>query len=193
MTEKIRKLLALVVDDDDELREEHNPDKAATVGPSLPQGEGCAGGLRDGREAWSGKRDPVDIVVLDMQMPRSPRHALPEKNAGVDTLNIYAKLGLVKEQCRVIVFTAYPSYENCANSVKAGAYAYIPKLEQTDGSGGGLDELIGVCRNLLLDTQQATSTEPDHDEWLRRTSRGCEKFGGQWVALVDGKIAEKLP
>ena len=62
----------------------------------------------------------------------------------MDALNIYAKLGLVKEQCRVIVFTAYPSYENCVNAVKAGAYAYIPKLEQPDGSGGGMDGCPGL-------------------------------------------------
>jgi CheY-like chemotaxis protein len=109
-------------------------------------------------------------------------------DAGIQFLRSF---GIAK--CPIVVFTAYPSYEDCVRAVNAGATAYLPKQEQEVYNGrweGGIDRLIDKCRTLLDKTRAVETRLPPDGPWLDRNYEWLrEKFGGQWVAFVRAELA----
>ncbi len=187
-----RTQLVLVVDDDDEIRDEIIPQRLAELDVRCIMARDIQEAFELAEEHAPERGDPIDLVILDMHLPHSSKHVRIEEEAGVLILNISDGLQLFGPQCQSIIFTAYPSYENCVSSVKAGAYAYIPKFQQLDGSGGGLDELVAVCQRLLAPSQLSISTAQPDEAWLERNYPWLrEHYPGRWVTFPDGELARE--
>lgn len=121
----------LVVDD--------NRDFAENVAEIVEE-FGCraviAGSVREARE--SGKRGPIDIAIVDIQLPDGPG------------TRVLAYLREFHPACVSIVFTGNATLHNAVEALNRGAFAYIMK-------GGEVEEFRAVFRKAL--ELLATATE----------------------------------
>ncbi len=78
-------------------------------------------------------RFKTDIILLDQKLPDRKGHTLCEE------------LLQHNEQCKIIFTTAYPSFDNALNAIKAGAFDYISKPFSLDE----LDHIIGQATRTL--------------------------------------------
>ena len=103
--------LVLIVDDVRPMAEQYAYDLARVGGYETAVADGGAAALD--RLA----RDPVDCVVLDLEMPGMD---------GFEVLRSMAKRGI---ETPVIVYTGTGSYERCVQAVRLGAYGFVDKAE----------------------------------------------------------------
>jgi len=98
----------------------------------------CAG---DGQEALSSfQRDPVDLVISDIKMPK------------MDGLELLRKVKEQRPALAVILVTAYASPEDAIAAMKAGAYDYLTKPFK-------LEEIKSVIHNALELTEGQVPVE----------------------------------
>jgi CheY-like chemotaxis protein len=201
MTGTISKPLVLVVDDEPEWQEAIRTmllrmGAEVRLAPTFQQA--CEIAAAHSPESAA----PLTLVIIDMRMPQGAKEAQLDEQAGIHVLRAVHALqayGLV--QCPMIVFTAWPSYENCVKAVKAGAWAYICKYRDEDGTHGasrGIDELKEWCERIVVSGEPLESPLAADDTWLGRNYDWLRaQFGGQWVATVNrerlGEFAEGLP
>lgn len=174
--------LVLVADDDEEFREEIIPEAMGRLDARILTAKDVRQACLVAAQHDAESKDPLHLIVLDMHMPLHEASIDPSEDAGIQFLRSYDLT-----ECPVVVFTAYPSYQNCVRAVEAGAAAYLPKATQTvwGGPEGGIDQLVETCRRLLAKREpEGTRVAPDGDwisenyDWL------CREFGGRWVAFV---------
>lgn len=193
MSTAAHKPRVLIVDDHEDYRQSVIPKRLERLGAECLQAQDVEEACRLAEQLSNDKANPIRLVVLDMHMPASSRHANIEEDAGLQVLKACQRLQLVLDNCRIIVFTAHQSYANCVEAIKAGAFSYIPKLEQPDETGrmiGGFDELMTLCEKLLRE-QSGHTAVPDA-AWLERNYDGLIRdFPGQWVAFVDCHTARE--
>jgi CheY-like chemotaxis protein len=183
MSETNRSPLILVADDDNEFRTELVPTRlemelgAETI---LAENvlEACMAVAEHG-----GPEGSLDLVILDMHMPLHRDEARVDDDGGIRFLRSFGFLG-----CPVVVFTAYPSYQNCVLAAQAGAAAYLPKAthDSYHGPEGGIDQLVAVCKQLLEAPISKGTQVPPNADWLNENRDWLgHTFGDQWVAFVD--------
>lgn len=120
--------------------------------------------------------DPYQLVILDMFLPRKVGD--PVECLGVRLLRSYNLLSL---ETPILVFTQYPTYENCVASIKAGAYDYIPK-STAEGSNHG--RLLDVCRGLIYPEQDPlTKWIETNFDWL------AQQHQDEYVAVLEPPAA----
>ncbi len=189
MSEPSRKPLVLVADDDRDFREKIIPEALQRLNAHVEPAEDVLGACLVVAEHGHRSDDPLDLIVLDMDMPLHKGTAQPSEVGGIRFLRSY---GLVK--CPVVVFTQYPSCRNCVEAVQAGAVAYLPKGEVEDRHGhweGGVDDLVETCRRLLRRDEAAEIRHPASDDWLDQNYDWlCREFGGRWIACVPASKAQ---
>jgi len=126
--------------------------------------------------AASAKPGPpsYDVVVLDVRMES-------------ETSGIEAALALGKElgwdRPVRVVFTGYPSYGQCVEAMRHGAWDYIVKedVEGTPATKIVVDSVVARLRQLDLRDEQERRISR---EWLPAHFAEVEKkYGGQLVAL----------
>ncbi len=101
----------LVVDDVRLMAEQYAYDLARVGGFDVAVAEGGAAAL----DAMS--RDPVDCLVLDLEMP------------GMDGFEVLRRLMQKGDETPVIVYTGTGSYDRCVQAVRLGAYGFVDKAE----------------------------------------------------------------
>jgi CheY-like chemotaxis protein len=179
--------LVLVADDDQEFREDILPEALGRLNARIVTAKDVLEACLVAAEHHARSKDPLHLVVLDMHMPP---HADATAIAGDGGLQFL--LAQQFTECSVVVFTAYPSYQNCVRAVRAGAAAYLPKKIQDTYGGpeGGVDQLVEICRNLLARPEaDSRGLTPDgnwidqQDDWLSR------EFSGRWVAFIPASEA----
>jgi len=180
MTQEIRRPLILVVDDVPKYRDNLLPDLVEMIGGRVCKAKSVEDAIQQGAKHGPQSSDALDLVILDMHMPSSPRDGDILDDAGTRCLQAIRQLKL--RGCPCIVFTAFATFSDCVAAVRAGADAYIPKVQQ--GAEGGPEALREACLRLLkpqVQKDDATPTrawvEKNH-EWLSGT------FHGKWVAFV---------
>src|SRR5207249_3740371 len=93
----------------------------------------------DALEILNGRSDEIDVVVLDMWLPRQ-KDGNPERNVGLEVLlKIKGRPthpGIVPE-VQVVVVTGHPDLQNAIESQRLGSFRYVIK-----GSPHMLDELL---------------------------------------------------
>jgi CheY-like chemotaxis protein len=194
MIEKKREPLILVVDDDDEFREE-------IISPDLKELGARVIMARDVQEAVlmaancdPEKGDSIDLLILDMHMPLSEEDIEIDKSAGIKTFNLIKEISLHSPHCRSIVFTAHPSFKNCVESVKSGIYAYIPKrkltLSEEIGTEGGYNELISTCKHILEFLPSEKESMPPSIKWLEKNINWIlDRYMNKWVVYIPKEVA----
>ena len=94
-----------------------------------------------------------DVVILDMHMPLDGDLGKQDSmhEGGLLCISRYKWI----EKAKVVVFTAWPSFENARKCGEAGVDAYVPKdtcriqgVGDRDKIEGGVDELIRVIDSL---------------------------------------------
>ena len=182
MREAERQALILLVDDDPEFRLNILPEALSRLDARTLAASDVLSACLIVAEHHAFSSDPLDLIVLDMNIPLHSGTSSTAIAGGINFLRSYELI-----RCPVVVFTAYPSFQNCVRSVQAGAQAYLPKMSQdsSEGREGGVDHLVETCRRLLTPVEWTEEDRPTDGgffareyEWLR------QRFVGRWVALV---------
>ena len=121
-------------------------------------------------------RNDIDAVVVDMRMP--------EELDGLRLLRAALHYGIGRPSTPVIIFTAFESFENCVDSMKAGASDYIPK------SACGENTIGKVVRRCIALIKEASGAEEPVGPWLMKNYKDLvSEFGGQRIAVLAGNVA----
>jgi len=119
------------------------------------------------------KEKRFDLVVIDWRLN-------DKREEGLEVLN-KAKIHMPKIK---IVYTAYATLDDCVRAMRAGAYHYIDKNQP-----GSLKKLL-ECAKEKLRTLKFEDHEPD-SEWLYdHLEELRDKYYGQLIAFIDGKIVD---
>ncbi len=121
--------------------------------------------------------DCLDLVVLDFRLPL-------DADQGVDVLGGLKTLlatRLLPADVPVVVFTAYPDYDSCAECMKAGAHSYLPKY--SENGERNTRKLIQVCRSILRGHLRSQYLPPQ--EWFAANASELRRqFGDRHVVLI---------
>lgn len=176
--------LVLIIDDDDEFRDTIGPAfvRQRLKGRTIPAKD-IKSGIRQFSAHDAHSDEPMDLAIVDMHIPPSESSIEIEGRGGLLVLEALRFIRTYKlNHCPVVIFTAYPSYEDCVEAVKNGADGYVPKVTES-GSFLNLDLLEAACKKALNRRQ-----EPEHEipssNWLTENYAWlCQKYGGKWMVL----------
>jgi CheY-like chemotaxis protein len=127
-----------------------------------------------------------DLVLLDKRVPRTAGEAVDENFASAAQSTIQTLFGLVP----IIIFTAFPSYPDCIDAIRAGAVNYIPKTDPLT-SANNTEYLFNCCKKLLY--PESTKTEDPITRWFQSNlSLLIEKFSGKVVAVIEPEYAKRI-
>jgi CheY-like chemotaxis protein len=192
MREGPDKPVVLVVDDEPEWQ-----DMLRAMLQRMGAGVLLAGTLEQACEMAAehapGTQSPLALLIIDMGLPHRGEDVELDEEAGIHVLRtIHALQTYRLVDCPMLVFTAFPSYENCAKAVKGGALAYISKRKDEDGThggSGGFEELKEWCERLLVTKEPLEAPIGPGDEWFERNYAWLsEDYAGQWVALATRDV-----
>ena len=196
------KPLILIVDDDMDYRDDLLPEFVRTkLNGEARMAKDIDSGLKLIAEHGSTSPDRAYLVILDMHMPADEKTAVDQNNPDAGVISLLLKANYKLGACPSVIFTAYPTYTNCAASIRAGAQAYIPKseIEFPDGSlEGGIKHLERVCLELLKSQEprgQADLPAPPQsipaDDWFMVNYQWLRQdFAGKWVSFVSEAAAK---
>ena len=126
--------------------------------------------------------DPIDLVILDWRVPDKADGAVDVKG-GAAYLRRY---NFLPRTAPIIVFTAYPNYDECIEVINEGADYYLPKSEP-----GGVDnsqKLLDKCKELLKKPEERIEKEgkgAPSDEWFERNHEAVrEQHAGNFAAFI---------
>lgn len=189
--DECRKKVALIVDDDPEFRKIHGP---ATLGEIFGEQDVE---IRTASAATSAIRIFLDLqknrqelvfAIVDMHMPPEGQTSSVLPEAGIFLLNVLKDRFSFSPNCRAVVYTAYPNFENCVKAINAGADDYIPKFHGDPDIPQGPEHLIKRCK-ALLDTEPKQIPPPlwvkHNREWVQDT------FEGKWVAIMKAETGKR--
>jgi CheY-like chemotaxis protein len=126
-------------------------------------------------------RKAYDLIVLDVRIPRLAGGAI-DNRWGVNFMLHHQKYySLVPSTTPVIVFTAYPLFNDCVECIRAGARDYLPKLDPYTQISN-LDLLVQRCTQLLHETP----VDDTDLEWI-------SKHEQELSALARCKYAAPIP
>ena len=187
--------VVLVIDDDEEFRDDILPTFVERkLGARAVTAASIAGGIKQLSEHTRNTAEPAQLLILDMHMPESEAHVNVLADAGLQIMRHIRALREYKlVDCPIVVFTAYPSYANCVESVKAGADAYVPKYLEKPSDKSALDLLEEACKTVLKLAAQPGIAMPPSKEWLDRNYQWLlTAFPGYWVAFVSEEAARTV-
>ena len=164
----------LVLDDQ---REAVTAISDALKSAKTPQGEAYeVVPLEDCKEAMKPEYadDHFDVLITDMVMGA-------RRDEGIQVLKHYAaRLPIV------IVITGYPSFPNCVEAMKLGAWDYIEK-EPQDGSDPYERLLESLAR--AYENRRENPRRGKDDEWVHEhLDELIRDYHGQVIAVLDGKV-----
>jgi DNA-binding NtrC family response regulator len=116
-----------------------------------------------------------DIVIVDMLMGAS-------KDEGLEVLR-----HLFTSSAIAIVWTAYPSYENCVQAIRLGAWDYILKERQANDK---MDKSIQDAINFRRANPDRGVPNPD-DAWAHENlDHLIENYQGKIAAILYGRVID---
>lgn len=197
MSEELRRILCI---------EDHSA-HLATMIDWLQRLPAKVDGARNGREAvellLAARRDdmPYDLVIIDNYVPREPDDQISldadgnpvpgeDQKFGLQMLTDWkVRYELLSRRTPTIVYTLWPSYEDCVRFIRAGAFDYVPK-EDNEGNDQ-MEVLVDKCRKALAASNQSTKGLVG---WLQKNiDELVNDYGGQTVALVKEDVAREVP
>jgi len=143
---------------------------------------------------------PYDLVVIDMYVPREPGDQVSfseggdpvpaeDQKFGIRFLRDFGRtFRLLPPTTPIIVYTNYPSLEDCIACVRAAAFDYLPKKDE-EGEDQ-LPVLLERCREAL---GLSEAEEDPFIQWFRKNQDEIiDRYGGRIVALVEKDVASRL-
>lgn len=183
MPDRSREPLILIVDDEDEWREDLIPKHLGRLGARILKASSIQEAMSIATMHDENSEDSLDLIVLDRRLPQVSLGDLDE-DGGIGFLRNYRLA-----RCPIVVFTAHPTFANCVAAVKSGAEAYIPKLGTADGEGG-TDALVAKVKELLVTPKPEVAELPPRSSWLNSNYGWLStELAGRWVAFVDESVA----
>lgn len=123
------------------------------------------------------------LIILDRHVPPAAGRPVDENFSTAAQSGIHTLFGLVP----IIIYTAYPSYEHCVDSVRSGAIDYIPKI--ADSPTASMERLFVRCKSVLY--PESGQLDP-LASWLQvNVSRLIREYGGRTVAVVESDAARR--
>jgi len=193
------KKVALIVDDDKAFREVHGPRIIKKIFQetdiTVKKAENVKSALRI---LFEMNRDHEEFVlaIFDMHMPTGKRSVKEITEEGVLLLNVLKDRFSFSSEGLVVVYTAYPSYQNCVKAIQAGAADYILKTAQTymEPNGQSIEApwgpeyLIERCKSILA----AKPERIPPSKWVENNRAWTqEHFKGKWVAIVKAETGKR--
>ena len=176
--------LILCVDDNEEL--------TATLSGLLEKLPARVDVAADGRTALRfllsdlRKDDPYALVVLDMWVPPVAGNEV-DKGFGLRVLKRLQEFyRLLRPETPIIVFTAYPSYDDCVACIQAGAHDYLPKADP-DSANNNMRTLFERCKSILYPDRQVE--DPINRYLDRHLDTLIAEHAGGFVALIEEGVA----
>jgi len=117
-----------------------------------------------------------DIVIIDWRLG-------PIENGVLKMLESF-KTYLPKIK---IVYTAHATLEDCVKAMKAGADDYIDKNQQ-----GALNKLLDSAKEKLK-ARKFEEHEPDNRWLAEHIEELMDKYHGDLIAFIDGKVVDHAP
>jgi DNA-binding NtrC family response regulator len=124
-------------------------------------------------------KNPFDVVVTDMVMGKTGR-------GGFEVINHLANRSSI-----VIVATAYASYPDCVEAIKAGAWDYLEKdtPDQRHLSTRLIASLTAALKHRTANPERGTRN-PD-DVWVKTNLKKLmRKYPGKLVAVVFSEVVD---
>lgn len=178
------KSYVLYVEDDQEYQEAV-PALLRNIGTETCVADNVADALRLAAGHGEDSDEPFDLVVVDMHLPRTAG-ARAEHGAGIEVIMVerLRHYRVPGPHVPIVVYTAYGNYENCVAAVKAGADAYVRKVDEPQ-------TLLETCRRLLARpaADQPSEETKGLDAWLDRNYEYLlDTYADKHVALVTGSV-----
>ncbi len=155
MRERKRRLLVI---EDDRLLCKAIRDRLASDGLDVLTAHGAAEGLA------ACNAGAFDVVVLDQKLPDGDGHALCHP---ILQLHPAAK---------IVFVTAYPSFDNAVQALKAGAHDYLSKPFELDELGLAVERCISTARLERVERREAYRSD--------REREGAVLVGGEGLAAA---------
>jgi PAS domain S-box-containing protein len=167
---EVPKPKVLVVDDERLIRE-HCADTLAQAGFQVRMAADAQTALE------VTQADPPAVILLDVVLPGM---------GGIEALSHFAKLA---PHAPVIMITAYASLQNAVESLKHGAYDYIPKPLQPDALVAAVKRAEERHR-LLAENNQLVHTLQEKVAELSRLHRMATELAGDLRQRMEARTAE---
>ncbi|HEX3147263.1 MAG TPA: response regulator [Gemmataceae bacterium] len=132
------------------------------------------------------EKSAYDLIILDRRVPRSAGEPVDIDFASTAQSTIRSLFGLIP----IIVFTNYPSYENCIDAIRAGAIDYIPKTDP-NSSSINFERLFESCKRLFCPAT-TTSIDPIGTWFQENLTTLIAKFPGKVAAVIEPEYARRV-
>ena len=160
-----RKPLVLIVEDNEDWRDSIQ-DLLTPLEIRLELASSHRVGLEIAERHPPNSVDPIDLTILDMRMPYKEKDYV-KTNGGLDFLGVQQLYDLLDHNSPIIVFTAYDSYDDCIEAIKAGAYYYLPKSDPRPDVNSS-QRLLEMCKEILFPPEKTKEKQrelPD-EKWF---------------------------
>ncbi|MBL8231310.1 MAG: response regulator [Bryobacterales bacterium] len=129
----------------------------------------------------SEKGQKLSLAIVDVYLPRADRDRDKPSPFAVEIIRSHQ---LLKRGTPIIVITGAPSFQDCVECIKAGAYDYIPKYDPIANTAN-MDALVKECLEIV-------NPKPDPvAEWVQRNLvELSHSHGGQFLGIMDRARAE---
>jgi ActR/RegA family two-component response regulator len=188
MTKDKREPLVMVVDDVPQYGEDQLPRMVEAMGCRVCKAATVEQAIQKAAEHGPETLDPLNLAIIDMHLPYDSASLVAQdtdKAGGIHCLEAIRYLKLCG--CPCVVYTAFPTFDDCVQAVHAGAAAYIPK--KRIGEEGGAAALYKVSEGLLHGGTPRKEPVPS-GEWMERNYEWLRQgFAGKWVAIVKNGVA----
>ncbi|MEW6097145.1 MAG: response regulator [bacterium] len=127
---------------------------------------------------------PYDVMVIDVR--------LEEERAGIALITQMIQYADKCKDTIKIIFTGWPSYEDCVNCMRGGAYDYIVKGQGKES----IDKVVNSAVTRLKRLEESEEREKYIDEvWLTKyfTPEVQKKYAGKYIAVVGDEIKYSAP
>jgi DNA-binding NtrC family response regulator len=126
-----------------------------------------------------------DVVITDMRWQQGGEGGVVDEEAGIAVVHALADKSAI-----TIVLTGYPSYENCVEAIRAGAWDYIPKTEDEQDAYEMLFRSITKACQYRSGSRGRGKANPD-DAWVKANlDELLQSYPGKHVAVLYEKVVD---
>ncbi len=137
------------------------------------------------------KNSRFDVITIDMRFEIKEDK---DSEGGLKILHFLETLRHWNPSSVAVVFTAYPSFRNCVEAMRYGAWDYIDKnntfIEYKDDNGRSIPSVQMLLRSVKEGLEHRFSSEAGPNSlWLQEhLPELVEKYSGKMVAFIGEEV-----